>query len=691
MPRITYVPEATAATPDFPASDYAPTWERNPSWLALPTVTAVEQKVVLLASLRLSGSNNIGVSCAGAFTVDWGDGSAPSDHTSGSNAVHDYDEADAQFDDTCAPVVLNATDDTVERTGHGYVDGDRVSLYSIVTTTGIMEGAEYYVVNAAPNDFQLALTENGTPLALTGDGTAALLPYKQVILTVTPQAAQNLTSITLTGSAASYGPSPGAPWLEAVISAPNATALSFPACTYIEHVNILSFGSLTSAASLFTSAHNLRKVQFPSGWGASLTSTAAMFNNCTRLIEVGLFTASAVTNTSNMFSGCYSLYTLPDFVFSGAITNASSMFAECTKLQDLSNVVLNLASCTNGQSMFSNCLMLASLPPILNVSAMTNASYMFYSCTRLTEVPALAFTGTNVDIGNTFGQTWALERITELDLSGASSAQQAFTYSGIRELPALDLGAVTGSLASMFNFARALKSITISDIGTPTSLSSMFSSSGVEWVDIQGGSLAAVTTASSMFSQANSLRRVTMPSDFDVTLTNTSDMFSSCTSLTEIPFFNTEGVTNASGMFTNCYALRSIPEFDLSAATNIGNLFYGCRVLRSVPSLDLSAATTASGVFQQCGSLWEIPAFAFTAATTFSNMFNTCPSIYRILATDFNFSFSIQNCCLDAAALDELYTNLPVVVGQTITVTGNPGTSADDPTIATAKGWTVTG
>jgi hypothetical protein len=28
---------------------------------------------------------------------------------------------------------------------------------------------------------------------------------------------------------------------------------------------------------------------------------------------------------------------------------------------------------------------------------------------------------------------------------------------------------------------------------------------------------------------------------------------------------------------------------------------------------------------------------------------------------------------------------------RTITVTGNPGTTADDPTIATNKGWTVTG
>ena len=46
---------------------------------------------------------------------------------------------------------------------------------------------------------------------------------------------------------------------------------------------------------------------------------------------------------------------------------------------------------------------------------------------------------------------------------------------------------------------------------------------------------------------------------------------------------------------------------------------------------------------------------------------------------------------LSASALNEIYTNLPTKTGQSLTVTGNWGTSGDDPTIATAKGWTVTG
>ena len=41
--------------------------------------------------------------------------------------------------------------------------------------------------------------------------------------------------------------------------------------------------------------------------------------------------------------------------------------------------------------------------------------------------------------------------------------------------------------------------------------------------------------------------------------------------------------------------------------------------------------------------------------------------------------------------LNAMYTALPTVTGQTVTVTGNYGTASDNPAIATAKGWTVTG
>jgi hypothetical protein len=99
-------------------------------------------------------------------------------------------------------------------------------------------------------------------------------------------------------------------------------------------------------------------------------------------------------------------------------------------------------------------------------------------------------------------------------------------------------------------------------------------------------------------------------------------------------------------------------------------------------------------MFASCSSLQSVPALNTTAVSAFSgftSMFVACSSLSRIQAKDFRFTFSLVNCKLSATALNEIYTNLPTVTGQTITVTGNYGTAADNPAIATAKGWTVSG
>jgi hypothetical protein len=70
-------------------------------------------------------------------------------------------------------------------------------------------------------------------------------------------------------------------------------------------------------------------------------------------------------------------------------------------------------------------------------------------------------------------------------------------------------------------------------------------------------------------------------------------------------------------------------------------------------------------------------------------MFLNCNSLARIQASDFNFTFSVANCKLSATALDEIFTNLPIVTAQTITITDNYGASTANTTIATDKGWTV--
>ncbi len=67
-------------------------------------------------------------------------------------------------------------------------------------------------------------------------------------------------------------------------------------------------------------------------------------------------------------------------------------------------------------------------------------------------------------------------------------------------------------------------------------------------------------------------------------------------------------------------------------------------------------------------------------------------NLKRMRATGMNASFDVSNNNLDSTALDEIYTNASATgAGKTITVTANWGAANDNPSIATAKGWTVTG
>ena len=130
------------------------------------------------------------------------------------------------------------------------------------------------------------------------------------------------------------------------------------------------------------------------------------------------------------------------------------------------------------------------------------------------------------------------------------------------------------------------------------------------------------------------------------------------------------GVANTSfaAMFQFCYSLQSVPLFNTTNGTNFTSMFYNCYSLQTVPALNTAAGTNFTAMFQYCSSLQQSD----------------------ITGTTYTISYASAN--LSAAALNNIYTKLGTAAGaQTITVTGNWGTATDNPSIATAKGWTVAG
>lgn len=69
---------------------------------------------------------------------------------------------------------VNTSTETITSTSHGFSNGDIVTYYNNGGTsiTGLTDGTEYYVVNAAVDTFQLSLTSGGSAINLTGTGNS---------------------------------------------------------------------------------------------------------------------------------------------------------------------------------------------------------------------------------------------------------------------------------------------------------------------------------------------------------------------------------------------------------------------------------------------------------------------------------------------------------------------------------------
>ena len=374
------------------------------------------------------------------------------------------------------------------------------------------------------------------------------------------------------------------------------------------------------------------------------TTASNIFNGFSNLQKLVLQNNALnnITSADNMFLNCYSIKQIPSFNTTN-ITTANGMFSACAALVeigamsfDYDNAVLN--------NLFSSCYSIVDLRHI-TIANPSNLATAFSGCSSLMYGTTFTTTANCTNFLNTYyGCQSLLELPSNLDMSAATLCTSAFyNCMSLKSAPALTINAL--SVASLFSQCFSLQ--TIGTFSAPSA-----------------------TTVSSLFYQCFSLdlskQTITLPS-----ATNATSTFNQLGSV-KISFSGTADITNTSSMFaaSNVYTLRDVT---LSApfvnVTNCSSMFNGQRLLDAV----------------------EISTFTTNGSASTTNMFSNCYNLKKIILGGFNQTFTIAGCSLGAAELDALYTSLGTVSGKTITVSGNPGTSGDDPTIATTKGWTVVG
>jgi surface protein len=370
----------------------------------------------------------------------------------------------------------------------------------------------------------------------------------------------------------------------------------------------------------------------------SLSNTLQQYTH-RNLVELYV---NQVGNVANFQRLCFNMYSLQLVQISNApntLVNTANMFQNCYSLKVVSN--FNTSQVANMESMFSNCKLLTSVPQF-DTSLCSNFTSMFSGCNSLTEVPLFNMAAASINITSMFQSCSALTTLPTFNFSNVVIASNLCNSCGaLTYVPTLNFTSVT-TLATAFSNCNSL--IIIEGINTSSAL------------------------------------------------TSTANMFNGCNSLVNAPFFNTSAVSLMNGMFGNCYSLVTVPLYNTGAVTNMSSMFFSCFGLLKVPTFNTASVTNFQSIFSNTTALKEIPALSVagtTSSSAYSAAFNL-PTLGRMLMAP-KFTFTVANCQLSGTALNEMYTNLPTVTGQTVTVTGNFGTATDNPAIATAKGWAVTG
>jgi surface protein len=309
-------------------------WVRPSAWLSLPDVTG-QQRFAGLHRIDVDG-NFVALTAAGAYTVDWGDGTT-TNHASGATAQKQYDYA------------------TISSAGESTL------------------GYRQVIIQVYPQSGQ-----NLTSLSLavrhstTGSGATGWL---DVLIN-----ASSITSLVFSSAA---GPPRYLQRATVLNHNLTSTASMFSGCTALQSVPLFNTASVTNMGTMFFNCTSLRSV--PLFNTASVTSMSSMFNTCSSLSAVPLFNTALVTNFGSMFQSCPSFQSVPLFNMTSA-TSTSNMFFGNSSLQAVP--LFNLSAATNTSGMFTGCGLLAAIPAF-NLSSATNVNTMFNNCASLASLPSL--------------------------------------------------------------------------------------------------------------------------------------------------------------------------------------------------------------------------------------------------------------------------------------------------------------
>ncbi len=204
--------------------------------------------------------------------------------------------------------------------------------------------------------------------------------------------------------------------------------------------------------------------------------------------------------------------------------------------------------------------------------------------------------------------------------------------------------------SNLFSNCEKLTSIDLTGFKTQdvTSMANMFyMCKGLTSLDVSGFDTSNVTNMTWFAGNSSNLETITFNEHFVTSrVTNTSYMFSGCSSLTglDVSGFDVSGVGDMSFMFSNCKLITEldVSGFVTSSATNLSNMF---NQMEKIVTLDLSNfqtsnVTQSASMFGYCYLLETIYVsneFELTSGISSSaGMFNYCYKLVGGAGTEYS-------------------------------------------------------
>jgi surface protein len=341
---------------------------RPSAWLTLPDVTG-QQRFAGLHRIDMDG-NFVALTAAGAYTVDWGDGTT-TNHATGTTAQKTYDYTAISSTGESTLGYRQVIIQVYPQSGQNLTSLNlsvRHSTTSVAYSTGWLD----VVINASSIT---SLTFSSTTVTARYLQQATILNHNLTSTFSMFQRASSLQSVPLFNTA-------------------SVTTMStmFQDCYALQSVPLFNTASCTNMTSMFIGCSSLQSIPF-FNTAACLTFSNFLYN-CSSLQSVPLFNTANANNINQMFFGCILLQTLPVFNFSSVI-NGTSAFYNCVSLQTVP--AFNFSSCTQAASMFLGCASLTAIPA-LNLSSVSSSATMGSFASGCSSLASVACTGINQTI-----------------------------------------------------------------------------------------------------------------------------------------------------------------------------------------------------------------------------------------------------------------------------------------------------